>query len=97
MGKTYHFNPPLSIDDFSLTLRMNTFIISSYSYPREKSQGVAFEQTIAPVDLIISLECKPVNVFPTNKCKYLLFIVNILVSFTGNNGITYFETSIRIG
>lgn len=31
-----------------------------YRYPREKSQGVAFEQTISPVDLIISLECKPV-------------------------------------
>ncbi|XP_031626798.1 adenylate kinase isoenzyme 1 isoform X2 [Contarinia nasturtii] len=28
-------------------------------YPREKSQGVAFEKSIAPVDLIISLECKP--------------------------------------
>ncbi|XP_055317907.1 adenylate kinase isoenzyme 1 isoform X2 [Sitodiplosis mosellana] len=28
-------------------------------YPREKSQGVAFEKTIAPVDLIISLECTP--------------------------------------
>lgn len=31
-----------------------------HSYPREKSQGVAFEKSIAPVDLIISLECKPV-------------------------------------
>lgn len=30
-------------------------------YPREKSQGVAFEKSIAPVDLIISLECKPVG------------------------------------
>lgn len=28
-------------------------------YPREKSQGVAFEKSIAPVDLIISLECRP--------------------------------------
>lgn len=27
------------------------------SYPREKNQGVAFEAAIAPVDLIISLEC----------------------------------------
>lgn len=27
------------------------------SYPREKNQGVAFETAIAPVDLIISLEC----------------------------------------
>lgn len=27
------------------------------SYPREKSQGEAFEKAIAPVDLIISLEC----------------------------------------
>lgn len=26
-------------------------------YPREKNQGVAFEAAIAPVDLIISLEC----------------------------------------
>lgn len=32
----------------------------AFRYPREKSQGVAFEKTIAPVDLIISLECKPV-------------------------------------
>lgn len=30
-----------------------------FRYPREKSQGAAFEQAIAPVDLIISLECKP--------------------------------------
>jgi len=28
-------------------------------YPREKNQGVAFEKAIAPVDLILSFECKP--------------------------------------
>lgn len=30
-------------------------------YPREKLQGVAFEKAISPVDIIIYLECKPVN------------------------------------
>lgn len=40
---------------------MNTDL---HRYPREKSQGVAFEKSIAPVDLIISLECKPVSVTP---------------------------------
>lgn len=28
-------------------------------YPREKNQGIAFESAIAPVDLIIALECSP--------------------------------------
>lgn len=30
------------------------------SYPREKTQGIEFEKSISPVDLIISLECAPV-------------------------------------
>lgn len=28
-----------------------------FRYPREKGQGIAFENTIAPVDLIIFLDC----------------------------------------
>lgn len=38
---------------------MNIFLNNSFygSYPREKNQGVSFEKAIAPVDLIISLEC----------------------------------------
>lgn len=39
--------------------KSNGFLIDGY--PREKNQGVAFEKSIAPVDLIISLECEPVN------------------------------------
>lgn len=31
-------------------------------YPREKNQGVEFEKAIAPVDLILSIECKPVSI-----------------------------------
>lgn len=30
-------------------------------YPREKDQGVAFEEQIAPADLIIYFECTPVS------------------------------------
>lgn len=44
---------------FSVLSLTNRKLFFSSSYPREKNQGVAFEQTIAPVDLIISLECKP--------------------------------------
>lgn len=33
---------------------------SIHSFPRDTSQGPAFEKAIAPADLIISLECKPV-------------------------------------
>lgn len=34
-----------------------SFSSQNDSYPREKNQGVEFEKAIAPVDLIISLEC----------------------------------------
>lgn len=32
-------------------------------YPRQKDQGAAFEQAIAPVDLILYFECKDVSQF----------------------------------
>jgi len=35
----------------------NGFLIDGY--PREKTQGIEFEKSIAPVDLIISLDCAP--------------------------------------
>lgn len=32
-------------------------------YPRQKDQGAAFEQAIAPVDLILYFECRDVSKF----------------------------------
>lgn len=67
-----------------------------YRYPREKTQGVAFEKTIAPVDLIISLECKPVKFIQyfTFDCDHIINILFVIFYQIGNDGVSYFETSL---
>lgn len=77
--------------------RLNNISIVIHRYPREKSQGVAFEQTIAPVDLIISLECKPVILtfhFFSSKQTNSQFFFMIIISLIGNNGIAHSETCV---
>lgn len=55
MGNFFNFNSNYEKDIIEL------LFLYLFSFPREETQGAAFEESIAPVDLVLYLECSDVS------------------------------------